>query len=219
MLTAAHCPLREGRKMTDIEVQLGGHNLFEPQQVRKVKRIITPPNYRRRPGVPGFQDIALMELSEPVVFTDKIRPICLPTKSMESFDNLKFTGWGRHQIGNDEMSKVLKEYDATGLDTNTCRGRANRHLPPHMRQDAILPEHLCIAFEQHSSTCVGDSGSPLASVIQGRSVQAGVMNWGWTCQNARRPEGSPIVFARVSSYLDWIKDNTKNAKWCQSPFQ
>lgn len=205
--------------MSDIEVQLGGHQNFQPALVRKVKRIITPPDYRRRPGVPGFKDIALMELDQPVVFTDKIRPICLPTAAMQSFDNLKFTGWGRFQFGNNDMSKVLKEYDATYLDHNTCHERANRWIQFHLRRDSILPEHLCLGFEQHSTTCVGDSGSPVASLIQGRYVQTGVMNWGPTCATSQRGQGSPVIFARVSSFLDWIKDNTDNAKWCKSGFE
>ena len=49
---------------------------------------------------------------------------------------------------------------------------------------------------------MGDSGSGLIAEIKGRKVLIGVVSFG----NRKCATGSdsPVVFARVSSYVDWI---------------
>ncbi|KAH7719622.1 serine protease, partial [Aphelenchoides avenae] len=42
-------------------------------------------------------DIAIFELAEPLVFTDTVRPVCLPTEYKEVYGEMGFiAGWGTH---------------------------------------------------------------------------------------------------------------------------
>ncbi|GFY50196.1 hypothetical protein TNIN_149091 [Trichonephila inaurata madagascariensis] len=59
---------------------------------RKVKRIIPHPDYD---PVKILNDIALIELTRPLVCSDIPRPICLPPKNMSKVGNkIIIAGWG-----------------------------------------------------------------------------------------------------------------------------
>ncbi|EDW78108.2 uncharacterized protein Dwil_GK24185 [Drosophila willistoni] len=62
---------------------------------------------------------------------------------------------------------------------------------------------LCVATPDGKSTCSGDSGGPL--VLQDDAKLVGVTSWvsGNGCQS-----GDPSGFTRVTSHLEWIRDNT-----------
>ena len=70
-----------------------------PNEVkRSVQSIMTHPDYENKPF---DNDIALMKLSEPVTFTEYIRPACL-SSNMSTFHNATTcwaTGWGSVNLG------------------------------------------------------------------------------------------------------------------------
>ena len=65
-------------------------------------------------------------------------------------------------------------------------------------------EMVCAGFLKNDSTgfCKGDSGGPLICHQNGKTVLAGVISWSELfCETHL-----PYVFARVSNYIDWIKN-------------
>lgn len=48
--------------------------------------------------------------------------------------------------------------------------------------------------------CQGDSGGPLLSIQDGKNRIVGVASFGKGCET-----NTPIVFSRVSSYVEWIE--------------
>ncbi|GBP14591.1 Plasma kallikrein [Eumeta japonica] len=77
----------------------------------------------------------------------------------------------------------------------------------------ITDNMLCAgAPEGGRDACQGDSGGPLHVFDNETNVyqEIGVVSWGDGCA---RPE-SPGVYTRVNKYLVWIRENTKDACYC-----
>ena len=80
----------------DLEVYLGRQNQegSNPNEVRTtVSRIISHPDYN---GFTKDNNIALLQLSAPVTFTNYIRPVCLAASESEFINGTGswVTGWG-----------------------------------------------------------------------------------------------------------------------------
>ena len=198
VLTAGHCT--DGAD--EVRLLLGAHNIRAMQEDGRkevVSRVIIPH--------PEFNlmfltnDIALVQLPEPIEFEDKIRPICLPTKSesvetLEDLDTL-VTGWGIPADNVDDLSPVLREANVRTITNLECE----IEFPT-----VVTPTNICISGEEGRATCNGDSGGPLLTVTpQGMYKQVGVTSFGSivTCES-----GIPAGFTRVASYLMWIETVT-----------
>lgn len=64
-------------------------------------------------------------------------------------------------------------------------------------------ELICIPTPERKGTCSGDSGGPL--VLHDHNYQVGIVSFG---SSAGCLSGAPKGMVRVTSYLDWIRDNT-----------
>lgn len=80
------------------------------------------------------------------------------------------------------------------MDNEECRQR-------HHSAQTMFIHHstICTILKQGHGACYGDSGGPLVSA--GKLI--GVVSWGIPCA-----QGRPDAFTRVTSYLDWIAENT-----------
>lgn len=68
-------------------------NLPSAVQLRSVQRVVTHQDYNPRTEA---NDIALIQLNSPVVFSDVVQPACLPqtTVAASAFSNCYISGWG-----------------------------------------------------------------------------------------------------------------------------
>lgn len=64
-----------------------------------------------------------------------------------------------------------------------------------------------IEFSLFLKLSTGDFGAPLSLAVDGKDILIGVgsLRYFDGCQL-----GAPAVFTRITSYLDWIDENTKN---------
>lgn len=99
MLTQSLDPTRT--PATNLRVRLGDYNLkgqteMYPHEEFTVRRKVVNENYN---PATYQNDIALLELSEEVVYRQHIIPVCLPEKG-ENFtgSTATVTGWGRTQV-------------------------------------------------------------------------------------------------------------------------
>ncbi|XP_066555060.1 suppressor of tumorigenicity 14 protein homolog [Amia ocellicauda] len=159
---------------------------------RLVRRIVVHAQYDQ---YTSDYDIALLELSAPVFFSEFIQPVCLPanTHSFGSDTSCFVTGWGV-QMEDGELASVLQQATVKIISRNTCN---------KLYDDAVTPRMLC-AGNLHGGVdaCQGDSGGPLVCLEKGRKwFLAGIVSWGEGCARRNRPG----VYTQVITFSDWIR--------------
>lgn len=186
ILTAAHCI--EDENANGVSVLLGQRDLSQSGgQTYNVSRIIEHPDYQRQ----GYPDLALIQLDRKT----NVSPILLPSRNNPVPDvgeDATVTGWGQVSE-NGPATDELRESTLPVVAHNQC----NRAYNGEIVEDAMV----CAGTASgDKDSCYGDSGGPLF-VPRGQSyVQAGVVSFGEECGLANVPG----VYARVSSYGDWI---------------
>ncbi|XP_060536477.1 chymotrypsin BII-like isoform X2 [Cylas formicarius] len=193
ILTAAHCVDNTSLNLT---IVLGAHSLpSNPANTTHISTgdIVLHPNWTRSTLM---NDIAIVRLPSPVELSDRINTVLLPRDDSHDYlgNTTLVSGWGRPADTVGTISPVLREVSSFVISQHACN---LAYL------GMIDPSHICISGAYGRGTCNGDSGGPL--VVNG--VQIGVVSFGITygCE-----VGWPPVFARVTSYLDWIAQNSAN---------
>ncbi|XP_026741286.1 serine protease Hayan-like isoform X2 [Trichoplusia ni] len=219
VLTAAHCSRASDRDDTIADpvpkiVRLGDKSILDadPEAFRmkpiesKIINIIVHPNFT---APKRYDDIALIELEEPVSFNDYVRPGCLwsrfDTSSLGTEANV--TGWGVVETLGRTVSTELLVGHVDIVDSEKC----NSLLSPNCNRNwcGIRDTQICAGKNDGGvDACQGDSGGPLQVNMslpirdQGHMHYIiGVISFGIGCA---LPD-LPGVYTRVSSYLDWIE--------------
>ncbi|XP_007890902.1 atrial natriuretic peptide-converting enzyme isoform X2 [Callorhinchus milii] len=194
VLTVAHC--FEDREDADIwNIVFGINNMDHPsefRQVRKVKRIILHPRYKRK--VDDF-DISLVELIEEVTETSYVRPVCLPSKDqvVEPDTYCFITGWGN--MGNRFPAK-LQEGEVRIIGLDRCQALFDIKT--------ITSRMLCAGYEGGTvDSCKGDSGGPLVCEQPGKKwTLFGLTSWGSDCGSNLF---GPGIYSNVTHFVEWIE--------------
>lgn len=212
VLTAAHCV--KGFMWFMIKVTFGEHdrcNDKERPETRFVLRAFT-----QKFSFSNFDnDIALLRLNDRVPITSFIRPICLPRpqERNELFVGTKgiATGWGTLKEDG-KPSCLLQEVEVPVLDNENCVAQTN------YTQKMITKNMMCAGYpgKGERDSCQGDSGGPLVRLRPDdkRYEQIGIVSWGNGCA---RPN-YPGVYTRVTKYLDWIVENSRDGCFCEDEF-
>ncbi|XP_053687596.1 serine protease grass-like [Sabethes cyaneus] len=147
-------------------------------------------------------NIALVRVSEDIIFQDHIQPICLPlTANLRQYQPAKFftSGWGFHSKSTDDKSSsVLRKGTVTVSDRSLCRD--SQSAP-------IADDQLCVAGgPAFARNCAIDSGGPLGyggNLHGTRFILFGIYTHtlGIYCSD------SPMVYTNVSTHMNWILAN------------
>jgi len=200
VMTAAHCV----EDALYFDVMAGAHNVRAGSEPHRVE--ITSFN--------GFthedwdhstlaNDIALIELPEPIEFNDYIKPSCLPTKGHECSpgEMVSVIGWGKPSDSASSISPTLQMvHDIPVMSNSECNDYYG------IVGDGIV----CIDTTGGRGSCNGDSGGPLIEKGEHKAAgqkwtQVGVVSFG----SSRGCEvGAPAGFTRTEYYLDWIMGNS-----------
>ncbi|VTJ83865.1 Hypothetical predicted protein, partial [Marmota monax] len=195
LITAAHCFIKENNPK-DWNVSFG-LLLSDPKTQRTIKDIIIHENYH----YPAHDnDIAVVHLSSPVLYTSNIRRACLPEATYKFPPNSEMvvTGWGTLK-SDGKSPNILQKGSVKIIDNETCNsGKAYGGV--------VTPGMLCAGFlEGRVDACQGDSGGPLVSAdSKGTWFLAGIVSWGDECALPNKPG----VYTRVTYYRDWIMSKT-----------
>ncbi|XP_015114219.1 uncharacterized protein LOC107039221 [Diachasma alloeum] len=204
ILTAGHC-ITEIPKVGRLRISAGKHviNKNEPgQEDRLVTRRLIHPSY---PGGIAQHDIGLLHLQSPLTYNDLIQPIALPAAKKQHTGESVTTGWG--SISTEKVPRYPSELQALQvpiIDHDTCF-ESLKEAPGPVE---LFDTQICTGpIGGNQSTCSGDSGGPLVQFNADlKPEQVGIVSWGtFPCGTA----GTPAVYTRVSSYIDWIQDKIK----------
>ncbi|XP_026108471.1 serine protease 27-like [Carassius auratus] len=198
VLSAAHC--FQDFVLSKVVIYFGrlsqsGSNPDETS--RTVIQVINHPNYDSRSN---DNDIALVQLSSSVTFSDYIKPVCLAAAGSvfgagtESW----VTGWGTLQAGG-IVPHILQQVMIPVVNNSAC-------AKAYEGMYTITGNMVCAGLlnQGGKDSCQGDSGGPMVSKNGSLWIQSGVVSFGQGCAEARYPG----VYARVSEYQDWIKSYT-----------
>jgi transmembrane serine protease 2 len=198
VMTAGHCVEGYTNQPSTFRVKSGVFTQTSSNEVgemvSRVKRIVLHPQYSDKNN--PINDIALIELQDPVTFSNHIQPVCLPSSDTVAVEpNLAWaTGWGTTSSGG-SVSSTLRQVQVPFVSQTTCsRAYSN----------SITSVMVC-AGKQGKDSCQGDSGGPL--VVKNKNgywFQYGITSWGYGCAAA----GYPGVYGRTSSFCSFIQSTT-----------
>lgn len=130
----------------------------------------------------------MLELEEPLVWTENIKPIELATMEVPSGEDIVVSGWGRLYNGG-PIPHRLQWNVLKALTTKECQNAI----------DWGYSSLICLAHEKGHGVCNGDSGGP--ATYQGKLV--GVAGFVVDGCGTNNPDG----YANVTYHLSWIKEN------------
>ncbi|KAK7085179.1 hypothetical protein SK128_015723 [Halocaridina rubra] len=220
VITSAHC-VYDGNKSKyvkpqQVKVILADHNRFStsddvPGVTRTVpvSRIIPHENYDHSKF---DHDMALLRLKKQLdlLAYDEIKPICLPQREGISYKGYVATaiGWGLMDYSDQSsLPDVLLEVTLPILSQRKCR----RYVPSGFPVKSTM---ICTGTTAADvGICLGDSGGPLAVTEGDTYTLVGMPSATFDCGQPKTAD----VYVRVSKYIDWVKDKTRDSKWCSLP--
>ena len=202
VLTAAHCV--HNKRATDIKVVIGETDVdlaYLFNRYHRVKSMVTHPGFVH---ANWSHDIAILTLATEA--DPKLEPICLPLAMVDfqrshRFQRLIVAGWGRLASGNSLKPSKLHQVTLPAVDDARCEAA--------WFTNGVSSRWQLCAGAAGRDTCVYDSGSPLMDTGGHRSqvTLAGITSFGSSkCGEA----GKPGVYTRVTSYMPFIRENTRS---------
>lgn len=150
-------------------------------------------------------DIAVLHLNKPFVFTKHIQSVCLDSGNQKvSTTGCYASGWGAESFETQNMlSQYLKKVPMDQVDHDICE----KQLRIAMKADNFeLPHNFLCAGGNEFDLCLGDSGAPLVCPIVGETnkfVLSGLSSYGVNCFTE-----TPGVYTNVAKYVEWIHDQS-----------
>ena len=172
---------------------MGGSSTRDDELTNEQRLIV---DFRRHPGYSSktlSDDICVIKLDSPVEFTESIQPICFNPKNVKEYTRGFIAGWGRNSTSTKVTSAFLNEAEMTVSDFNSCNSVYDGNL-----DDKV---HFCASGRQDGETCVGDAGSPMVMVKNGRPLLSGILSYGDTCGKRM-----PAVYTKLKDYVGWIEE-------------
>ncbi|XP_068045471.1 acrosin-like [Anomalospiza imberbis] len=198
VLTVAQCFARAG-DISIYEVVMGTTDVAQPgpeAAVRRIQRLLVHQHYV---AATARNNIALLELEQPVECSDYIQLGCVPDSSL-AVPELKtcyMAGWRATPDSAPGPRLVLQEAKVRLMDVQLCNSS-------RWYGGAVHPQDLCAGYPRGGiDTCQGDIGGPLVCKDNTGDYfwLVGLASWGKGCAGAKRPG----VFTSTQHFHTWIQ--------------
>uniref|UniRef100_A0A3F2Z0Z3 Peptidase S1 domain-containing protein n=1 Tax=Anopheles minimus TaxID=112268 RepID=A0A3F2Z0Z3_9DIPT len=168
-----------------------------PTQDIEIEEIIRHPSSQE--SADDGNDIALAVLEENVIYSEHIRPLCLPS-SQDVFENRRCiaSGWGV-DVRTGQPPTVMKRMVLNAMSRKRCQS-----VFPELGVPVVMHRtEICAGAVEDQNTCFNDGGSPLACQRDdGSFLLAGMSSWVVNCDRLETPTG----FVNVAKLACWIND-------------
>ncbi|XP_032295715.1 chymotrypsin-1 [Drosophila virilis] len=200
MLTAAHCVSDVGANpvsASDLSARVGSINQFAGGELVDISEVLIHPSYGN-----FLHDLAILTLSKPLTFGEKVNKIELPAAPEEGSSEVDaeeqppngtpvyVAGWGEQADGSSNYK--LQKSNLNTLSKSQCE------LSAGYGYDSVL----CLSRAEKQGVCRGDAG---AAVVDDDNVLLGVVSFFWGNCGTIYPD----VSTRISYYISWIEANKK----------
>ncbi|XP_013112887.2 chymotrypsin-1 [Stomoxys calcitrans] len=184
ILTAAHCVSEVATTSiapSRVNVRVGSINQFAGGQIVPCQSVVIHPNYGS-----FLHDIAIVGLSEPLQFNDKVNKVSLAFAEdvFEEGTPVTVTGWGLQESGSSPYK--LQHVTMSVLSGPECELQAGYGY------DSVI----CLDHPENTGFCRGDDG---AGVVSGTKL-IGVASFSFGNCGTKYPD----VSSKVSFYREWI---------------
>ncbi|XP_065163315.1 chymotrypsin-1-like [Atheta coriaria] len=196
ILTAGHCvDMRVSNclRKENLQVVVGMTKLSEPGVSHQIKNVTI------HKDVYTLNDIAIIELTSPIEYTDRAKPIRLTGKDVSSIigTHCLVQGWGL--INNITLPDHLQSTGVKILQPNTCSYFWKEIVESELSE---IP-YICALGDDNNGSCQGDSGGALVC----NGVQSGVVSQGSRCGEYTEPWSA---YTDVYQMRDFIATTTNN---------
>jgi len=206
VITAAHCVVNRPADVF-LGVFAGRHDLLQSEldeggQHRSIALTLVHEDYPKNPIDDEPYDIALLKVTEPFVFDERVQPIALPAQDELHYGVSRVYGWG--SISKNKTAvipNILQTSRLNIIEYNVCKA-----IMAGIRASPMHPTMVCVGpMYGNGGVCSGDSGGPLVQQnAQAETELVGVASWVpfIPCGGPN----SPSVFAKVSLFVDWVHE-------------
>ncbi|XP_061187597.1 uncharacterized protein LOC133195693 [Saccostrea echinata] len=212
LITAAHCfahysnEFKRPLKRTNIDLILGTNKCNGEGGIkRRIKQFITYPDFAKKAIYDN--DIALVEMDDPVNFTDKIQALCLKPKDMieDIFLTQRVGRRVGRVIGCGQIYENIKETPEQIHDVYVPTINRKKCEDANIGNGNFTDSMFCAGYERalFGDACYGDSGGSLSMRLSDSHpwVLVGVVSWGVGCD---RPKHYGY-YTNVGKFYDWIQ--------------
>ncbi|XP_072022814.1 ovochymase-like [Amphiura filiformis] len=212
-ITAAHCV--DGLDISLKGIIFGSNKLDANSSTTvavQVDKAFIHPDYSRQTYI---NDIAVLQLSQAVAWTDYVRPVCLQVadNEVEAYSTCYVAGWGQMYppdrkmfiVSNTTHPNDLQEAAMNLVNADECHGLMNG-----IGSIQVTDADICTQSPNGlPSACYGDSGGPLMCLDDVTKIwrQVGIVSRGVVCNTTSYPN----IFVRTSSHIDFVKSFTQDA--------
>jgi Trypsin len=211
ILTAAHCITHNNY----LSVHLGSTTRFNFNGSSYAQNfeitadnahVIKHPNYN---ASTWENDIALIQLSQPIQFNEQAMPIEYANQYNTSISNVSsgqialLTGWGE-TCPNCIDPQFLQGVSMPLISRNEA---FNRFITPPLgnpRYTRAISDNMLAFYQLGQGVGFGDSGGPSVINKNGNKINIGVASWGYRPFNG----GLPSIYTNIRNYAPWIESVT-----------
>ncbi|KAM8788888.1 vitamin K-dependent protein C isoform 2-T2 [Rhynchonycteris naso] len=195
------CSCAPGYELGDDHLQCEPTGEYDRRRKEKwevdvdIQEVLIHPNYSKSSS---DNDIALLRLAQPAIFSQTIMPICLPNRGLSDRELTKVgqetvvTGWGYRSETKKNRTFILNFIKVPVVPHNECVQAMFNRVSENMLCAGILGDTR--------DACEGDSGGPMVTSFRGTWFLVGLVSWGEGCGRLNNYG----IYTKVSRYLDWI---------------